>query len=239
MFPKNNPVTRLFSLMNNNVGKRGLSGCVWRSLPAVLTLLFLIFAAEAAAQIPITSIEDLQKIGNDPSYPLDGEYVLTQDIDASATAIWNDGAGFAPVGTASSRFTGVFDGAGYVISGLFINRPAEDFVGLFGVVGAGGEIRNVGLESADVTGAVVVGGLVGGLDSGTVAYCYATGDVEGVAQVGGLVGLNSQGAIEPCYAAVKVTSTSSDTSAAGGLVGFNSQGAIESCYATGEVTGSG
>ena len=35
--------------------------------------------------IGISTIEELQLIGNDPAYPLDGYYVLTQDIDASAT----------------------------------------------------------------------------------------------------------------------------------------------------------
>ena len=35
--------------------------------------------------IGISTIEELQLIGNGPAYPLDGYYVLTQDIDASAT----------------------------------------------------------------------------------------------------------------------------------------------------------
>jgi len=45
------------------------------------------------AQIPISTIEDLQKIGNDPEYPMDGYYYLTNDIDASDTIRWNNGKG--------------------------------------------------------------------------------------------------------------------------------------------------
>ena len=46
--------------------------------------------------IAIDSIEALQRIGQDPAYPLNGAYVLTGDIDASETVNWNDGAGFLP-----------------------------------------------------------------------------------------------------------------------------------------------
>lgn len=66
--------------------------------------------------ITITNITDLQKIGNDPSYPLGGDYELGNDIDASATNTWNAGAGFDPIGTYASPFTGTFDGKSYSIT---------------------------------------------------------------------------------------------------------------------------
>lgn len=44
--------------------------------------------------IEIDSIEELQMIGNDSAYPLDGNYILTQNIDASDTANWDNGKGF-------------------------------------------------------------------------------------------------------------------------------------------------
>ncbi|GAJ06172.1 unnamed protein product, partial [marine sediment metagenome] len=50
-----------------------------------------------------------------------------------------------------------------MITGLTINRPAEDEgVGLFGCTAANstGYIRNVGLENIDITGMSNVGGLV-------------------------------------------------------------------------------
>ena len=77
--------------------------------------------------IDISSAEDLQRIGNDPAYPLNGDYRLTQNIDATATAGWNEGAGFDPIGhytddRSHQDFSGTFDGQGHTISGLVINR---------------------------------------------------------------------------------------------------------------------
>jgi len=37
----------------------------------------------------ISSVQELQKIGRDPGYSLDGRYWLTQDIEAAETADWN------------------------------------------------------------------------------------------------------------------------------------------------------
>jgi hypothetical protein len=53
----------------------------------------------------ISTIEELQKIGNDPGYTLDGEYELARDIDVSETVNWNNGAGFTPIGTDSNPST--------------------------------------------------------------------------------------------------------------------------------------
>ena len=41
---------------------------------------------------------------------LTGRYALATNIDASATASWNGGAGFAPIGSSSSYFGGTLDG---------------------------------------------------------------------------------------------------------------------------------
>ena len=67
-------------------------------LLALIIILFL-SSSSSYAVIYISSIEDLQKIGKVTGYPLNGEYELTQDIDASATINWNSGAGFAPIGS--------------------------------------------------------------------------------------------------------------------------------------------
>jgi filamentous hemagglutinin family protein len=53
-----------------------------------------------------TTGTDLQGINGD----LTGRYVLGGDIDASATAAWNNGEGFAPLGDATTPFTGRLDG---------------------------------------------------------------------------------------------------------------------------------
>ncbi len=184
----------------------------------------------------IGTVEDLQKIGNDPAYPLNGSYVLTHDIDASATATWKFGAGFVPIGT----FTGTFDGQGHVISGLTINSSGN--AGLFAGVGSGGQVKNVGLLGGAVSGSGAnVGGLVGG-NSGTVTNCHATGMTvtgtgTGSESVGGLVGYNYPGTVTQCYATGPVTVTGPDSSSfVGGLVGQSLVGTVTQCYATGAVS---
>ena len=95
------------------------------------------------------------------------------NINASVTAGWNDveGAeGFEPIGELfdNPTFDGNFQGNGFTISGLFINRPF-DSVGLFAGVGDSGTIDNVVLSGASVTGGDLVGGLAaqnGGVISG-------------------------------------------------------------------------
>jgi len=120
------------------------------------------------SKIMIGSLSDLKEIGNSPAYPLDAEYELTQDIDASDTMNWNGGAGFAPIGTASNPFTGKFDGKGHKITGLYINRPNEDNVGLFGVLF--GEVRDLEIENGTIISLYTVGILTGTAYRACIAY---------------------------------------------------------------------
>lgn len=168
-------------------------------------------------------------------------YMLMNDIDASATAAWNDDdtttptlEGFSPIGNSSSyHFRGIFRGQGYKITGLTINRSSTNNVGLFGYVGSGGEVRDLGLEGGSVTGSSSAGGLAGCSSSGVISNCYATGPVIGTSFAGGLIGFNTGGTVTDCHAAGVVTGGWP----AGGLVGSNYPGVISNCYATGAVTG--
>ena len=59
--------------------------------------------------------------------------------------------GWAPIGTSNlKKYTAIFEGNGYTITGLYINRPSISFVGLFGYAGADAIIRNVFLEEGEV-----------------------------------------------------------------------------------------
>ena len=64
-----------------------------------------------------TTGTDLQGINGG----LPGHYALGSNINAAATASWNGGAGFTPIGTLATPFAGTFDGLGHVISNLTIN----------------------------------------------------------------------------------------------------------------------
>jgi hypothetical protein len=112
----------------------------------------------------VTTCDQLQAINTDAT-SLSLWYELGQNVDCSATSTWNsDGAGgyygFNPIST----FTGNFDGRGYEISGLYINRPSTDNVGLFGYVNnTTTVIENVGLVLGSVTGKKSTGGLIGNI----------------------------------------------------------------------------
>jgi len=157
--------------------------------------------------IGISTIEQLQLIGNDPAYPLDGYYVLLNDIDASDTETWNDGAGFSPIGSYATPFIGTLDGQGYGVTDLFIDRSGENYAGLFGYVSAGGTVTNCYATGA-VTGDYV-GGLVG-VNYGTVTNCYATGAVTGDYVGGGLVGYND-GTVTASYYDTTTTGQADNT----------------------------
>jgi len=170
---------------------------------------------------------------------LSGHYLLMNDLDSTtagygelATGAANQGKGWQPIGTSDDPFTGSFDGRGYEITDVFINRPDEYLVGLFGAVDVGGVIQNVKVLNADVTGEWAVGCLAGE-NWGDVSNSYSGGTVSGEDCVGGLVGGNSGGVSNSCSAA-NVTGHWD----VGGLVGCSdSSGAIGNSYSVGNVTG--
>ena len=172
-------------------------------------------------------------------------YELSADLDFdtdgsgiadSPDTYWNDGAGWEPIGSEDAPFIAVFNGDRRTLANLFINRPTEDGIGLFGEVQSAvtgrGVIWYVGLINVDVTGRDAVGSLFGRTLYGVVIGSHASGRVAGGDQVGGLVG-ESWGNLIDTYAAVDV----SGNQAVGGLVGHHSLNRITTSYATGRVSG--
>ena len=184
------------------------------------------FDAGSGTQLDPFNIRDcagLQRI-NDGNL---GTYnQLTQSFSCS------DIPNFNPIGSDfASSFNGNFDGQGFTISGLTIDRPAEDFIGMFGYTGAGASISNVGLIGINITGKHDAGGLVG-TNWGTITNSYTTGNVTGTGiGAGGLVGSNFD-TVTRSYSTVDVTGLDN----VGGLVGGNSF-ELSNSYATGNVTG--
>ena len=164
------------------------------------------------------------------------------DIDLSSYSNWD------PIGDFDTGigFTGTLDGNGYVVKNLTINRPTEDGVGLFAMIGdgntmSGGEVKNLGLENVDVSGNSGAAGLASA-SVGNIANCYVIGDVKGditgngAFGAGGLVGNNAGGTISNSFASGSVTGSGAYI---GGLVGMNYSGTITNSYTSSEVTGNG
>jgi hypothetical protein len=233
---------------------RRISG---RTLACLLAV--AVFAAQAqeggnapaytGAVIVISSLGDLNKIGREPTHPLDGSYELGGPIDASASRAAYGAEGFEPIGKrfavdpARDAFTGKFDGKGYEISGLFINRPngnaSGENIGLFGYV-HGAEIQNVRLAGCDITGNKNVGALVGMSHSAAIRGCYSSGSVRGPAgegaDIGGLVGwLGDMSELSASYSMASVRGLNN----VGGLVGNSNSSSVNRCYTAGAVSGTG
>jgi hypothetical protein len=181
----------------------------------------------------ITTVEQLQEMNDD----VDAYYVLGIDIDASGTQSWNGGAGFVPIGSAGDMFAGVFDGRLHVITGLYIDRPDDYGVGLFGRVGPAGTVQNVGVVDHYVRGRMAVGG-VAGHNEGIVRNCYTAGTIAAKADAGGVVGYTNN-IVTQCYSGGNVTAggRTAGWTSIGGLVGLiRSPGRVYDCYSTASVT---
>ncbi len=161
----------------------------WRRLRKRLTLLaiavgliavpLLVTHRANAAVVNISTCTELQNMTSGTTWR------LTADIDCSDTTTWNSGAGFAPIG--GFGYAPDLDGQGHTISGLYINRPGSDNIGIFGFT-QGGTITNVRLKDFNITGHNSVGTLGGELDGITITNVQAHGTVTGNQNVGGLLG---------------------------------------------------
>ena len=159
---------------------------------------------------------------------------------------------------AANQFTGVFEGLGNSISGLTIDqtipepqtlsqRASHGYVGLFGVIGTGGVVRDLAIDAARVTGGdeMAVGALAG-VDLGTISNVSTSGAVTvgnslatssngANAEAGGLVGyVDESGAVANSSSSATVAG---GDAVAGGLVGVAFTGAkITGSNASGAVS---
>ena len=162
---------------------------------------------------------------NDRCYKLDNDISLS-DYGAG----YNDAKGWIPIGKTGNTFKGDFNGAGYTITGLYINDDTLSNAGLFGFV-QNGTVRNLNIADANIIGGNGVGGVVGCL-SGNVASCSVMGTIVGGNGVGGVAGY--------FYGARATSVTNSNVSGSvtgsgnnvGGVVGLANTGPMASSYVT-------
>jgi len=191
--------------------------------------------ANATVITTIRDVADLQALATSvnagESYS-DVTVTLCGDLDL------ND-IDWQPIGTSSHPFTGTFDGQNHILSHLTADGTADLTAGLFGVVGAGGVVKDVHIAS----GTIAIRsnddtfdsflGAIAGQNAGTIVGCSNRASVTGSnyvhARIGGIVGDNeSTGSIENCYN-LGMVYTSLSNVYIGGLVGYNS-GAVRNCW---------
>ena len=181
-------------------------------------------------------ISTAQELGMISWYPQGSFFRLSSNIDLSGIS-WS-----VPV---IPIFTGYFDGNNHIITNMQITGIS--YLGMFGILGKGSQIMNLGVEASSVNGTKqYIGGLVGKNGDwinpgGTITNCYWEGTLKGESMIGGLIGQNCGSDISDCHSIVDVNATGSYV---GGLVGFNSidiypQGSITNCYSNGNIYGLG
>ena len=186
----------------------------------------------------IATADDLEQVNDD----LNACYILIADIDLTGRVY--SGAIIAPDEEPATNvyegdgFNGIFDGNGFKITMPQMLNPDPNYVGLFGYIGAGGNIWNLAVDGGDVRGDEYVGAIAA-LNFGTIWRSYSQCEVIGNYYAGGLVGMNF-GIISTSYAIGNV----SGGFFLGGLVGLNQgfsiyQGKILNSYARGLVMGVG
>ena len=144
-------------------------------------------------------------------------------------------------GEFTGHYKGIFDGNGYSISGLYVNRDEatadvnsrfKSSIGLFGY--HDGVTKNLGILDSYMRGNYCIGGICGYNDGGTIQNCYSAATVCGDSYIGGICGRSrSNSIIENCYNAGYIYGA---TRSIGGICGDN-YSTIESCYNIGIIEG--
>jgi len=212
--------------------------------------------SDGTTSFEVYDVATLKKVGTGADgWTLSAHYKQTANIDMT-------GETWTAIGSYHNQFSGSYDGGGKIITGITVNAPSEDWQGLFGYIGTGGEVKNVGMVACNINGHECVGSIAGYSDgkiqncystgtvtsntsnyggggivgyndtNGTVLNCYSTGNVNGFSRVGGVAGSND-GTVQNCHSTGGITGTGGRT---GGIVGYNeTNGTVKNCYATGDV----
>jgi len=196
----------------------------------------------------ITTPAELDEVRNDTR----ACYKLGNDIDMSGWGNWT------PIGWSggdSYPFVGMFDGDYHTISGLTINHPDRNYVGLFCGLGSSNSpyntVLNLRLTNVNVLGQQYVGGLVGQARYGArIERVYVDGVVSSSGSEGycaggvvGNMGWYGTATMSQCVSKATVTTTWTIAGGLTGTVSLDPYGGkppyvVSDSYATGSVTAS-
>lgn len=231
--------------MNSSLQKNKMK--LFKNFIVALVPLFMLWNHAFTQTIQIATAVDLSKIGNDPAYPLNGNYIQTSDINLSSYTNWT------PINT----FTGTYNGQYYTISNLTITGTNKSYQGLFKEISTAGLLKNIKLSNVNINldgNSSNIGALVGYSLGRIEKVAVISGSVRAYYIVGGLAGrlLGSSSSISESYANVTVQSNGyiesfpngmggtfdTPSSFVGALLGENQNGGnVTNSYATGNVSG--
>ncbi len=190
---------------------------------------------------------------------LSAHYQMIADIIFTATDFaedgdfYNGGAGWQPIGSENSPFTGTFDGNCHVVEGLQISAAttSSSYLGLFGYAGSS-TFKNLSMVDCSIGEGVYIGGFVGYASSdSTVIFenCHFGGIISSTQTqslkpcVGGILGWADTEALymTDCHSSGSITVESSPVASeshsyVGGLVGRSRANiTLSNCYNTADI----
>jgi hypothetical protein len=183
----------------------------------------------------VAHLNNVRTLANTGSF-----FRLGENIDLDSIA-------FNPLGTATTKFNGGFNGDGHLIMNWTYNNPQIN-IGFFGYVTGSFQITNLGLVDVNLTATDSTGALIGVVEGGTnvtslISNVFATGSVSGGVFVGGLIGRKQAPHVNfnvvNSYFIGSVTGTGA-TGYTGGFMGFlgtDAGGFFQNIYSEGTVQG--
>lgn len=146
---------------------------------------------------------------------------------------------WTPIGGGTNKiiYKGIFDGNGYIISGIYVNKPAFERAGFFGTLAGSNNkdsahVRHLGIENSYIIGNEQVGGIAGRMNYAEIQQVfvrnsYIKGDI-----AGGIVGYKNNGWLYYAYNSAMIVSP---TNRASGIAGINDNAStsIKICYNVG------
>ncbi|MFT4326329.1 MAG: hypothetical protein ACMXYK_02410 [Candidatus Woesearchaeota archaeon] len=169
---------------------------------------------------------------------LNAHYKLINDLGPETLdySTYNTGSGWEPIGSNTDPFYGTFNGQGNTIENLYINRPSQTHVGLFGYLDSepatSSRIFDLYLKNVSITGNEYTGGITGyavGVwnANSIIERIKVTGTITGEGNTGGITGYSgSQSLLTNIYSKVHINGEW----ASGGISGANWGGIITNSY---------
>lgn len=182
-----------------------------------------------------THLANIRPIADSGSY-----YRLGDHIDLNAIS-------FDPLGDATKKFSGSFDGDGHIILN-WTYSAAQSNIGFLGYVNGDFEVSNLGIVNVDITADQSVGGIIGVVEGGVnktglINKVFVTGSVTADDYVGGIIGRKQNNHVNfnmiDSYFVGSVTANGI-TGYGGGIIGFLGSdvgGNFQSIYSEGTVSG--
>ena len=198
---------------------------------------------DQSKMLKISTADELKAFRDDVNSgnTYEGKYVyLANDITLDINEEWKPiglylNENTSPDDETNIPFSGIFDGKGHEVDGIYINTPNK-VQGLFGLIN-NGKILNLGIgENCNINGGNATAGVLGyAYNNSVINNCSNKANINGL-YVGGVVGCAYVSTkIMDCYNEGNIQGTNTFT---GGVAGYVAQdSSIKESYNLGEVNG--